>query len=83
VGVDREWMAQRLLPLVGVDVSSQAEREELFAAWRGFLETVAEQTPPVLVFEDMHWADDAMLAFLEHVADRAARRAFQVKIVFR
>ena len=70
-GVDREWMAQRLLPLVGVDVSSQAEREELFAAWRGFLESVAEQTPTVLVFEDLHWADDAMLAFLEYLADRA------------
>ena len=70
-GIDREWMAQRLLPLIGVDMSSQAEREELFAAWRGFLETVAEQTPTVLVFEDLHWADDGMLAFLEHLADRA------------
>lgn len=69
-GVDREWMAQRLLPLVGVDVSSQAQRAELFAAWRGFLETVAGNGPTVLVFEDLHWADDAMLAFLEHLADR-------------
>lgn len=69
-GPDREWMRQRLLPLVGVDVSSPAEREELFAAWRGFLETVAEETPTVLVFEDIHWADDAMLAFIEHLADR-------------
>ena len=25
----------------------------------------------MLVFEDLHWADDAMLAFLEHLADRA------------
>ena len=25
----------------------------------------------VLVFEDLHWADDAMLGFLEHLADRA------------
>jgi predicted ATPase len=70
-GVDREWMAQRLLPLVGVDVSSEAERDELFAAWRTFLETVAEESPCVLVFEDLHWADDGLLAFLEHLADRA------------
>ena len=70
-GVDREWMAQRLLPLVGVDVSSDAERDELFAAWRTFLETVAEESPCVLVFEDLHWADDGLLAFLEHLADRA------------
>ena len=25
----------------------------------------------MLVFEDLHWADPAMLAFLEHLADRA------------
>jgi class 3 adenylate cyclase/tetratricopeptide (TPR) repeat protein len=71
-GPDREWLRRRLLPLVGIDASSSAEREELFTAWRTFLETVAEQTPTVLVFEDIHWADDAMLAFLEHLADRAA-----------
>ncbi len=70
-GPDRDWLRQRLLPLVGVDASSSAEREELFAAWRTFLEAVAEQNPTVLVFEDIHWADDAMLAFLEHLADRA------------
>ena len=70
-GPDREWMRQRLLPLVGVDATSSAEREELFAAWRTFLESIAEQGPTVLVFEDVHWADDAMLAFLEHLADRA------------
>ena len=70
-GPDRDWLCQRLRPLVGVDASSSAEREELFAAWRTFLETVAETDPTVLVFEDIHWADDAMLAFLEHLADRA------------
>lgn len=26
----------------------------------------------VLVFEDLHWADEALLAFLEHLADWAA-----------
>ena len=70
-GPDRDWLCQRLRPLVGVDAGSSAEREELFAAWRTFLETVAETDPTVLVFEDIHWADDAMLAFLEHLADRA------------
>ena len=50
---------------------STAEREEQFTAWRRFLEHLAEDRPTVLVFEDLHWADDAMLAFLEHLADRA------------
>ena len=68
-GTDREWLHQRLLPLIGLEASSTAEREELFTAWRRFLETLAEGRPSVFVFEDLHWADDAMLAFLEHLAD--------------
>ena len=70
-GPERAWFRQRLLPLLGIEATSSAEREELFTAWRRFLEHIAEERPTVLVFEDLHWADDAMLAFLEHLADRA------------
>ena len=70
-GDEREWFRQRLLPLLGVESTSTAEREELFTAWRRFLEGVAEERPTVLVFEDLHWADEALLAFLEHLADLA------------
>jgi class 3 adenylate cyclase/tetratricopeptide (TPR) repeat protein len=70
-GPEREWFRQRLLPLLGIEATSSAEREELFTAWRRFLEGVAEERPTVLVFEDLHWADQAMLAFLEHLADLA------------
>ena len=69
-GGERPWFRQRLLPLLGIEATSTAEREELFTAWRRFLEHIAEQNPAVLVFEDLHWADDAMLEFLEHLADR-------------
>jgi class 3 adenylate cyclase/tetratricopeptide (TPR) repeat protein len=70
-GDERPWFRQRLLPLLGIEATSTAEREELFAAWRRFLEYIADQGPTVLVFEDLHWADEAMLAFLEHLPDRA------------
>jgi class 3 adenylate cyclase/tetratricopeptide (TPR) repeat protein len=70
-GEEQAWFRQRLLPLLGIEASSTAEREELFTAWRRFLEHIAEQNPTVLVFEDLHWADEAMLAFLEHLMDRA------------
>jgi class 3 adenylate cyclase/tetratricopeptide (TPR) repeat protein len=70
-GDARLWLRQRLLPLLGIEGASDADREELFTAWRRFLEHVAEQDPTVLVFEDLHWADEAMLGFLEHLADRA------------
>ncbi len=65
---DGQWLRQRLAPLVGAGAATAADREELFAAWRRFLESVAARGPAVLVFEDLHWADPAMLAFLEHLA---------------
>ena len=68
---ERAWFRQRLLPLLGIEATSSAERGELFTAWRRFLEGIAEERPTVLVFEDLHWADEAMLAFLEHLADLA------------
>ncbi len=67
---DREWMRRRLAPLVGLE-AAPADREESFAAWRRFLEGVAAADPTVLVVEDLHWADPALLAFLEHVAREA------------
>ena len=70
-GEEREWFRQRLLPLLGIEASSTAERDELFTAWRRFLEQIADDGPTVLVFEDLHWADEALLAFLEHLADLA------------
>jgi class 3 adenylate cyclase/tetratricopeptide (TPR) repeat protein/predicted transcriptional regulator len=70
-GDERPWFRQRILPLLGIEATSKAEREELFTAWRRFLEHIAEQDPTVMVFEDLHWADEAMLAFIEHLADRA------------
>jgi class 3 adenylate cyclase len=68
---DLPWLRARLLPLLGIDASESAAQEELFTAWRRFLESVAERAPLVLVVEDVHWADPALLAFLEHLADWA------------
>src|SRR5439155_9133955 len=66
---DRQWLLQRLAPLVGVEAASPAERQELFTAWRRFLEGLAAACSSVLVFEDLHWADEALLAFLEYLAE--------------
>jgi class 3 adenylate cyclase/tetratricopeptide (TPR) repeat protein len=70
-GADAAWLRARLLPLLGVDPGLPATRAESFTAWRRYLESIAEDGPAVLVFEDVHWADDALLAFLEHLADWA------------
>jgi class 3 adenylate cyclase/tetratricopeptide (TPR) repeat protein len=46
-------------------------REDLFDAWRRFLERMAARYPLVLVLEDIHWADAGLLDFIEHAADWA------------
>jgi predicted ATPase len=69
-GEDRAWLRQRLRALIGLE-AAQASREESFAAWRRFLESIAETGMTVLVLEDLHWADEAMLAFIEYLAENA------------
>jgi tetratricopeptide (TPR) repeat protein len=68
---EREWLARHTRPLVGLEGAERAEREEAFAAWRRLLEAAAEQRPLILVFEDLHWADDGLLDFVDHLADWA------------
>ncbi|HEX2044967.1 MAG TPA: adenylate/guanylate cyclase domain-containing protein [Gaiellaceae bacterium] len=66
------WVLDRLAPLVGVGGDSPVGgREESFAAWRRFFESLADQRPLVLVFEDVHWADDGLLDFVDHLVDWA------------
>jgi hypothetical protein len=43
----------------------------VFAAWRHFFEALAELRPLVLVFEDLHWADDGLLDFVDYLVDWA------------
>src|SRR6185312_1077583 len=43
-----------------------------FAAWRRFLEALAERGPLVLVFEDLHWAEENLLDFVDHLVDWAS-----------
>ena len=69
----RAWMKDRLGPLVGLQVTSEPpQQEEAFTAWRRFVESIARRGPTVLVVEDLHWADDTLVAFLSHLADHVA-----------
>jgi class 3 adenylate cyclase/tetratricopeptide (TPR) repeat protein len=47
-------------------------RGEAFAAWREFFEALAEEGPLVLVIEDVHWADDDLLDFVDHLVEWAS-----------
>ncbi|MFL5798388.1 MAG: AAA family ATPase [Actinomycetota bacterium] len=69
--MDREWLRTRLAPLIGVEeaAAAGADRAESFAAWRTFLESVAARSPLVLVLEDLHWADEPMLEFVDDLVE--------------
>jgi class 3 adenylate cyclase/tetratricopeptide (TPR) repeat protein len=69
---ERDWFEARLGSLIGTgtaEAASAVERSESFTAWRRFLEAIATKQPLVLVIEDLHWADEALLDFVEHLAD--------------
>jgi class 3 adenylate cyclase len=73
---ESEWLERHLRPLVGLAGESSQGREqraETFAAWRRFFEALAGQGPCVLVFEDLQWADDGLLDFVDELADRVVR----------
>jgi predicted ATPase/class 3 adenylate cyclase len=68
---DAGWVARHLGALAGVgsgDVAAGGDRSEAFAAWRQFFEALAEARPLVLVFEDLHWADDGLIDFVDYLA---------------
>ncbi len=68
---DAPWLRARLRPLAGLP-APEASLQENFAAWRAFVELLAETRPLVLVFEDLHWADEPLLEFVAQLADNAA-----------
>ena len=69
------WVEAHLRTLVGLaseNGSWHDRRSEAFFAWRRFLEALAGARPLVLVFEDLHWADDDLLDFIDHVLEWAS-----------
>jgi predicted ATPase/class 3 adenylate cyclase len=72
---DARWLERHLRPLAGLEAgkaSADGNRDEAFAAWRRFFEALAEKRPLVLVFEDLHFADDGLLDFVDHLLDWAS-----------
>jgi predicted ATPase len=60
-------------------VRRKADRDELFAATLDEL----ERQPALVVFEDLHWADEATLDFVKYLGRRVGRTRALVVITYR
>ncbi|MDQ3553534.1 MAG: hypothetical protein M3395_03875, partial [Chloroflexota bacterium] len=68
-GPDRAGVEHALLVLLGLEETPSGGRDQLFAAWRTFFESVAQRGPAVLLFEDLQWADNGLLDFIDHLLE--------------
>jgi class 3 adenylate cyclase/tetratricopeptide (TPR) repeat protein len=66
---ERAFVEPRLGQLLGLVEHEARDRQDLFGAWRLFFERLAETYPTVLAFEDMQWADESLLDFVEYLLD--------------
>jgi class 3 adenylate cyclase len=63
--------AGNLAMLLGFGEGDEAtDRETLFFSARVLVETLAAQRPTLLIFEDIHWADQSLLDLIETLASR-------------
>ena len=69
---ERDILRPRLESLLGL-ADRSFEQADLFACWRGFLEALTTDGSLVtLVVEDLQWADDAFLDFVDHILEAAS-----------
>jgi class 3 adenylate cyclase/tetratricopeptide (TPR) repeat protein len=63
-------IADRICQLLGLSETA-IPTEEIFWAFRRFVEALGRDRPLLLVFEDIHWAEPTFLDLIEHVAEWA------------
>jgi class 3 adenylate cyclase/tetratricopeptide (TPR) repeat protein len=77
-------VGRALRRLLGLDDGSALiDRGELFSAWRLLFERLAERHPVLLLFEDLHWADQGLCDFIAHMVDWASRSPILILVLSR
>jgi len=56
------------------DMDPREVRAELHAAWRSFFSALGAAAPTIVVIEDIHWADAALLDLLDELAEGVTGR---------
>jgi class 3 adenylate cyclase len=73
LGDDPEADGRTRLVGAAIGLSNEpAPQEEIFWAVRRLLEDMSRRQPMVLVFDDIHWAEETMLDLLEYILDLSA-----------
>ena len=75
---ERRFVEPRLAHLLGIEERSARDREDLFSAWRLFFERIADDSPVVMSFEDMQWADSSLLDFVDYLLEWSCNHAIFV-----
>jgi class 3 adenylate cyclase len=75
---ERRSLAEPILQLLGISEGQPRERGQLFVAWRTFFERIADAAPVIMVFEDLQWADDGMLDFIEELVTWSRGRSIYI-----
>ncbi len=80
---DRRWIEPHLRALLGLEQSAGGDRSEQFAAWRRLFEAIAARGTTALVFEDLQWADDGLLDFIESLLEWSRSQPILVVVLAR
>ena len=71
---ERRLVEPRLAQLLGLEQRAARDAADLFSGWRLFFERMADQSPVVLAFEDLQWADGGLLDFIDYLLEWSADR---------
>ena len=66
---ERRFVEPRVAHLLGLEERTSYERDDLFSAWRVFFERRSVVNPLAMVVEDMQWADDSLLDFIDYLLE--------------
>jgi class 3 adenylate cyclase len=72
--VEARGITTALRALIGLgaeEAASAGSRRDAFSNWRKFFEALAQERTLVLVFEDVHWAEEGLLDFIDELVERA------------
>jgi class 3 adenylate cyclase/predicted ATPase len=69
---ERRLVEPRLAHLLGLEQRTAADRADLFSGWRLFFERLSEDSPVILAFEDLQWADSGLLDFIDYLVEWSA-----------